>query len=81
MNMWVHRAENELAYLVDLGDSLFVKEMWDFINAFKQGTTGISLKTIDVRDMHYRWYSIDGYRIDEPRRGINIIGEKKIFVK
>lgn len=81
MNMWVHRAENELAYLVDLGDSLFVKEMWDFINAFKQGTTGISLKTIDVRDMHYRWYSIDGYRIDEPRRGINIIGGKKIFVK
>ena len=81
MTRMVHAAAAELEYLVSLGDSLFVKEMWDFINAFKLKTTGISLTKSDVQSTRHFWYTLDGQRLERPMRGINIIDGKKIVVR
>lgn len=81
MNNKVYQAMCELAFLVDMGDSLFEKEMWDFINAFKLKASGVNPITTDVRGTRHRWYTIDGYQVDGPKKGINIVGGKKIFVR
>ena len=81
MTRMVHAAAAELEYLVSLGDSLFEKEMWDFINAFKLKTTGIRVTTSDVQSMRHHWYTLDGQRLEKPMRGINIIDGKKIVVR
>lgn len=81
MTSMVHAAANELAYLVDFGSSLFDKEVWDFINAFKLKTTGISLTKSDVQSTRHYWYTLDGQRLERPMRGINIIDGKKIVVR
>jgi hypothetical protein len=81
MTSMVHAAAAELEYLVSLGDSLFVKEMWDFINAFKLKTTGIRPTLTDVQNTRHEWYTLDGQRLGKPKRGINIIDGKKIVVR
>jgi hypothetical protein len=77
----LHAAAKELAYLVDLGNSLFVKEYWDFINAFKLKTAGIHSTQTDVQNTRHNWYTLDGQRLDKPKRGIYIRDGKKIVVK
>ena len=81
MNLLVNQAGAALAYLVDFGDSLFVKEMWDFINAFKLKTSVISPTMTNVQNGRHHWYTLDGKHLDEPSKGINIINGKKIVVK
>ena len=81
MNNKVRQAAIELAYLVDLGDSLFVKEVWDFINAFKLKTSVISPTITNVQNGRQHWYTLDGKHLDGPSKGINIINGKKIMVK
>ena len=77
----VDMARASIESLRNIVDSLFEKEMWDFINAFKLKTTGIRVTTSDVQSIRHHWYTLDGQRLEKPMRGINIIDGKKIIVR
>lgn len=81
MTRKVHAAEAELEALINRGDSLFVKEMWDFINAFKLKTSSIRSTQTDMQNARHNWYTLDGKRLDKSKRGLYIMDGKKIVVR
>lgn len=55
---------------------------WKDFVFIEEGTpTGITSVTLDKETPNVPIYDLNGRRLTEPQKGINIIGGKKVFVK